>query len=457
MKIARLKNQTYAVASDESTYNIFLYGIVGWDINVQSFMQQVSEIPDTVTDLNFYMNSPGGIVQEGFALMSNIARLNKAYNTTGYIDGIAGSMMSAIAVSFGKTYASPTSEMVIHDPMAQLDIWGTYNKKEIQDLIEDLESVYEALEVDSQIIAYPYAQKTGIDPDKIAELWLDDGKDHFLSPEMMKEFGLIDGVVSDDLLKPAEMETQEDEDWLFAQLKELGIHSDKMAEISPYRGIHEKTIAYFVNQEKNSDYGKQTGSSRSHTKNQSEKPMKFAKIALKLGQDPNAELDDILSAIEAKENKLAKVEKDLNQAQSLIDTYEKTQKDNEATIKELKTDLLKSSVGTVVEEVVSDVTKNAKGMKVNKNVRAELEELAETHLEAKDSGDERMAKNSKQHMELLAKSNLIPIGKNPDLDDETTDRTTVNGEVNLDALKKAQQEGKSKAEKERKRFQTVNS
>lgn len=458
MKIPHLNNGFLIQANTENqnTYQIFLYGIVGWQINVEMFFQELKKIPASVDTIEFYLNSPGGLVYEGFALLTNISRLRKQYNTIGYIDGMAGSMMSAIAVSFDKTFASPTSTMVIHDPMANLDIYGNYNKKNLQDLIEDLQSIYEGLEVDSEVIAYPYAQKTGMDNDQVAKLWLDDGKDHVLSPTMMLEIGLIDGISEQELPKPDNFSEEEEGDWLASEIAKINSGDRKQPEIEGYRGLFEKTFATFVDKQKNSD-NKPSSSQHSPTKNKEN--MKFSKIALAVGLDPMAELDSILATItdlQEKSSKVAKLEKDYNDAQSLIDTFKSAQTKNEATIQTLQEELVSSKTSVVVDEVISTVASKAEGMEVNKKIRPQLEALAKDHLQAESTGDEKVAKNAKDHMELLAKTSLVPIGKNPDLSDDGSQSRVDTGGLSLDALKKAMEEGKKVGQKETSRYKTVN-
>lgn len=455
MKIPNLKNGFLIQANTENqnTYQIFLYGIVGWQINVEMFFNEIKKIPASVDTIEFYLNSPGGLVYEGFALLTNISRLRKQYTTVGYIDGMAGSMMSAIAVSFDETYASPTSTMVIHDPMANLDIWGNYNRKNLEVLIEDLQSLYEGLAVDSEVIAYPYSQKTGLSPEQVANLWLDDGKDHVLSPKMMLEIGLIDGISEQDLPKPENFTEDEDEDWLVSEIAKINSGDRKRPEIVGYRGVFEKTFATFVNKEKNSD-NKPSSSQNSPTKNKEN--MKFSKIALAVGLDPMAELDAILNAIQQNDVKVAKLEKDLNSSQSLIDTYKTSQTENEAKIKTLQEELVSSKTTAVVDEIVSTVASNADGMEVNKKIRPQLEALAKDHLQALSTGDEKVANNAKSHMELLAKTSLIPIGKNADLADDGTEGRVDAGGLSLDALKKAHADGKKVGQKETSRYKTVN-
>lgn len=431
-------------SSNSNERNIFLYGVVGFDFNVNTIFRAIDQLPPEVTKLNFFMDSPGGFVSSGLTMLTNIRRLNSQFETTGFIDGMAASMMSGIAVSFSKTVASPTSEMMIHDVMFGLDAFGGFNRKQIRDLIAELSEQEQRLQTDAEVLAFPYAQKTGLTIDEVDAKWFADGKNHFLSPRDMLNEGLIDEVATEPLPKPDEIvELEEDE--LFAGV----VSNTNSAGIdSPYRGLREKLFSGFAYNSINSDH--KTASDSPHLK--SNKPvMNFKEFAEALNLDPNSSKDAIVNVMRSKLTRLAELETKNETLQSLVD--DKTNKINELTTKisTAEENMLTANAQSVVDEVKRTALKDTENREVNMHIDEKLKDLAVNHLKSKNAGDETMATNFKEHMLLLAKTNLIPIGDGGEGGDNPEGDRTINedGMLTADRLKQAREEGvKAKAKAE---------
>jgi ATP-dependent protease ClpP protease subunit len=100
----------------ESEKTLYLYGIVGggWFEEGATADNVVSEIRDfTGSTLNVRVNSPGGLVFEGIAI-ANALRAHPA-KVNIYVDGLAASIASVIAVSGDSTVMMPNSQMMIHE------------------------------------------------------------------------------------------------------------------------------------------------------------------------------------------------------------------------------------------------------------------------------------------------------------------------------------------------------
>lgn len=433
-------------------HDIFMYGIIGWEINVDKLWAELSDLPTSVEELNFFVHSEGGFVYEGYALLSNLDRLKSKYLTRGYIDGIAASMASAFVVRMDETIASPTSKMIIHDPWMWLDIFGGYNSAELTKLMEDLENMRGDLDTDSEIMAQVYADKTGLSKEEVRERWMSDGKDHSFTPAQMLDNGLIDSIATQEFKKPPELEEVEDDDWLSNMLiNGRAAAMEKDAKHLLYRGQYEKSFARFALNSK-SEYNKNGNTSTDTDGKPQNKPAtqmsKFASIASKLGLDPSVDEATILNKVEKMQGKITRLEKETNDQQGLIDTYTETQEQNEARIEELETELRNSKTGSVVQSVIEEVTKKAEGQKVNKNVVDEMTAIAADYLKAKAEGNEKQTKNYMQHMQLLAKTNLIPIGSDANLDDDETSRSDKpDGDVDVEKLKEARKRGEEAKKK----------
>lgn len=440
----------------DNTHNIFIYGVIGWDMNVQSLFRELNNIPSGVTNLDFYYHTPGGLLSEGLALLTNMNRLKKDYYVRNHIDGMAASMGSALVVTGHETIASPTSEMMIHDPRYNLDIYGGFNRSKIEDLIEQLEDIHEELDNDTDVIAYPYAIKTGMSVQEVRDKWLEDGKDHWLTPSMMLEAGLIDRIAEEEFVKPPEVEEEEEEDWLTGLMTDMKAAVASGREIDPYVGKNQKLVQTFAFQPKNSDHQNNSDPDSKSAKQQKSAMDELKVIARQLNLNPEASAQVIRDTVAQLQSDLQEKEKTINSQQELIDQYKTTKNENETKIANLEEELRDSKCGSVVDEVVADVTKNVEGKDVNKNIKPKLEALAAQHLEAKSKGNDTVAENMLDHMKLLAKDSLIPIGKNPELadgDKGSSRKDTGAGGLSTEALEKAQKEGEKALEKEKKRRQ----
>ena len=146
---------------------------------IAQFLFLESEDPDK--DINFYINSPGGMVTAGLAI----------YDTMRYIKpdicslcmGQAASMGALLltAGAKGKRYALPYSRIMIHQP------WGgaqgsasdiSIQAQEILRMKNDLNKIL--------------ALHTGKALEKVKE---DSDRDYFMSSEEAKEYGIVDEVI----------------------------------------------------------------------------------------------------------------------------------------------------------------------------------------------------------------------------------------------------------------------
>lgn len=140
------------------------------------------KMEDPKKDIHVYINSPGGVITAGLAIYDTMRYLGCDINT--YCIGQAASMGALLlaAGSKGKRFALPNSRIMIHQPMGgvggtQADI--ALQAKEIVAL--------------KQRLAQIMSEATGQDVEKIMR---DSERDFFMTPEVAKEYGLIDEVVS---------------------------------------------------------------------------------------------------------------------------------------------------------------------------------------------------------------------------------------------------------------------
>lgn len=83
-----------------------------WGIGAQEVVDQLKTI--TADELNVHINSPGGNVFDGIAIMN--ALRNHSANITVKVDGLAASIASVIAMAGDQIVMSLGSQMMVHNP-----------------------------------------------------------------------------------------------------------------------------------------------------------------------------------------------------------------------------------------------------------------------------------------------------------------------------------------------------
>jgi ATP-dependent Clp protease protease subunit len=144
-----------------------------------------SEDPDK--DINFYINSPGGVVTAGLAVYDTMQYIKPDITTL--CIGQAASM-AALLLAAGaehKRYALPSSRIMIHQPMGGFQ--GQASDIEIQ-----AKEILRMKETLNMILK----RHTGKD---LAQISKDTDRDYFMSGQEAKEYGIVDHVISnrDDL------------------------------------------------------------------------------------------------------------------------------------------------------------------------------------------------------------------------------------------------------------------
>ncbi|MEM8629020.1 MAG: ATP-dependent Clp protease proteolytic subunit [Chlamydiota bacterium] len=132
----------------------------------------------------FFINSPGGSVDSGFAIWDTVQMITSPVTTV--VSGLAASMGSLLSLcaSEGRRYATPNSRIMMHQPL----IGG-----QIQGQATDLEIHAEQIENTRKQIVQMYAKSTGRSAQEIDDMI---ERDHWMSAEEALSFGLLDKVIS---------------------------------------------------------------------------------------------------------------------------------------------------------------------------------------------------------------------------------------------------------------------
>ena len=147
---------------------------------------------DAKTDVNLYINSPGGSVTAGLGIIDTMRYIPCDVAT--YIIGQAASMGSLIACSGtrGKRYTLPNSKNLMHQPMLSGVLEGQATDLEIE--------AREMLRL-RDILYKLYVEQTGQTLERISE---DLERNNWLSAPDMVEYGLADEVLEHRPVKPDE-------------------------------------------------------------------------------------------------------------------------------------------------------------------------------------------------------------------------------------------------------------
>lgn len=131
-------------ALDKSTGELTLYGEIsnetwwGDEVTPKEFKADLDSLGDIDT-LNIYINSPGGDVFAGQAIHSMLKRHKSHKNV--YIDGLAASIASVIAMAGDTIFMPKNAMMMIHNPWTI----GMGNANEFRKLAKDLDKIRESL------------------------------------------------------------------------------------------------------------------------------------------------------------------------------------------------------------------------------------------------------------------------------------------------------------------------
>lgn len=156
-----------------------------WGVSAKEFATALDELPDTVEEIRLHINSPGGEVFEGIAVL-NALRSHDA-RVVAVVDGLAASAASFIACGADEVVMARNSEMMIHDA------WGLCvgNAEDMRTLAEDLDRL-------SDNIASVYAEKAG---GKVSDWRAAMSRETWYSAEEAVAAGLADRVDTKDAAK----------------------------------------------------------------------------------------------------------------------------------------------------------------------------------------------------------------------------------------------------------------
>lgn len=161
----------------DTVAEVYIFDEIGaYGISAQEFITEMKEYKDT--PVNLRINCIGGDVFDGMA-MYNIIKKREA-KTTAYIEGIAASMGSVIALAADEVVMAENSLFMIHNA------WGGAMGE-----AEDMRKTASVLEKISGEIASIYKRKTRLSLDRITDMM---DEETWLNADEALELGFIDSI-----------------------------------------------------------------------------------------------------------------------------------------------------------------------------------------------------------------------------------------------------------------------
>ena len=137
---------------------------------------------DPKKDISLYVNSPGGSISAGLAIVDTMNHIKPEVSTV--CVGIAASMGAVIlsAGSKGKRFCLPNAEVMIHQPLLR-GLEGQASDIEIsaKNIVRARETLYRIL-----------SKNTG---QPISKIEKDGDRDFFMNAEEAKKYGIVDKIL----------------------------------------------------------------------------------------------------------------------------------------------------------------------------------------------------------------------------------------------------------------------
>ena len=157
--------------------DVYIFDEIGMGgVNAQGFIEEIKSFKDS--PMNLHINCVGGDVFDGMAIYNVIKK--RTAKTTVYIEGIAASMGSVIALAADSVVMAENSLFMIHNA------WGGAMGE-----AKEMKKTAKLLDKISGEIADIYVKKTKLPYDKVKEMM---DEETWLNAEEALELGFIDSI-----------------------------------------------------------------------------------------------------------------------------------------------------------------------------------------------------------------------------------------------------------------------
>lgn len=182
----------FAAKKSKTTTKLYLYDAIGKDpwrdtgIDPTDVVNAIADAKGSES-LEVYVNSPGGLVFDGIAIYNAIRSFDG--DRTVYVDGVAASIASIIAMAGDRVVMNEGAMLMIHDPMGGVFSMGTAD--EIED---DARKTVQALRKVRENLLDIYQSATG-QPLKDISAWM--AQETWMTAAEAKARGFADETVSE--------------------------------------------------------------------------------------------------------------------------------------------------------------------------------------------------------------------------------------------------------------------
>lgn len=160
--VTSMKNRNWYEIKNAAadTAEVFIYDQIGADwfgdgVTAKGFIDELNTI--TAGNIDLHLNSPGGSVFDGVAIFNALKR--HPANITTYVDGLAASIASIIALAGERVVMAKNSLFMIHNP------WGV-----VQGDANDMRKMADVLDKIKETLVNQYADRTGMTSDELNTL-----------------------------------------------------------------------------------------------------------------------------------------------------------------------------------------------------------------------------------------------------------------------------------------------
>jgi ATP-dependent Clp protease protease subunit len=163
---------------------VFVRGVIDESTSDSVVAQLLFLESDSPTkDISMYINSPGGSVNDMYAIYDTMNYIKPDITTIGFGRCMSAASFLLAAGTKGKRYCLPNLNLMIHELSSGID--GKF--KDMKNYHKHLESLHDKM-------AKHYVKFTG---QKLAKIKKDMELDYFMSAEEAKKYGLVDEVQYD--------------------------------------------------------------------------------------------------------------------------------------------------------------------------------------------------------------------------------------------------------------------
>lgn len=172
--------QPVNLAKTDTEASLYIYDMISadWGVSALSVIDALAQVGDAKT-LNIHINSPGGDVFEGRAIMAALQRYEG--KTVAHIDSLCASAATSIALACDDVMMSDGAFFMIHNASGMA--FG--DKKTMRDTADLLEKVEGSIVSD-------YTKKTGKPMDEIAAMM---DAETWMTAQEALDHGFVDSIV----------------------------------------------------------------------------------------------------------------------------------------------------------------------------------------------------------------------------------------------------------------------